>query len=46
MTLIQALIWYPVIFIIMIGVIVSAVLAGKKLRDRKDAKTGADKSID
>lgn len=46
MTLVQALIWYPVVFIIMICIIVCAVLAGKKLRDRKDAKTGENKSID
>lgn len=38
MTLLQGLIWYPVVFVLMIVVIVCAVLAGKKLRDRKDAK--------
>lgn len=39
MTLAQAVIWYPVVFILMIALIVCAVLTGKKLRDRKDAKT-------
>ncbi|MCI6499605.1 hypothetical protein ACTNBM_05300 [Lachnospiraceae bacterium HCP1S3_C3] len=38
MTLLQAVIWYPVVFILMILVIVSAVFTGKKLRDKKDAK--------
>lgn len=43
MTLVQALIWYPVLFIVMIGVMVCGVLTGKKLRDRKDAKNALKK---
>lgn len=39
MTLLQAVIWYPLSFIVMIGVITGAVMTGKKLRDRKDAKS-------
>ncbi len=44
MTLLQAVIWYPLCFVVMIGVIVCAVILGKKLRDRKDNK--ADSNMD
>lgn len=38
MSLLQAIVWYPLCFVVIIGLVICAVMLGKKLRDMKDGK--------